>query len=178
MTRATNRTIVRLREFAVFPLAMVIPKMIRFDPPVLAIVRFVVRGLRQMFCATSSNAFTGRLGPPRRGGFTPTDLECCLFGRLTLLFYFMRPLPYVILVTVGSDISVAGCPRSRLRDLGFSLRNTILIHELSPIRGFTVFLDCGVAALVQLPLQAVVLHLTARTRRPIPSGWGNHSMLQ
>jgi hypothetical protein len=40
------------------------------------------------------------------------------------------------------------------------------------------FCGSGVAALVQLPLQAVVLHLTARTRRPIPSGWGNHSMLQ
>src|ERR1035437_8263350 len=61
MTRATNRTTVGLREFAVLPLAMVIPEMIRFDPPVLAIVRFVVRGLRQMFCATSSNAFTGQL---------------------------------------------------------------------------------------------------------------------
>lgn len=53
MTRATNRTIVGLCEFAEFPLAMVIPEMIRFDPPVLVIVRFVVRGLRHIFCRNS-----------------------------------------------------------------------------------------------------------------------------
>jgi hypothetical protein len=32
MTRATNRTIVRLRKVCVFPLAMVMPEMIRSDP--------------------------------------------------------------------------------------------------------------------------------------------------